>query len=532
MTEASRSWGGPPHPGRPSERPRLTVGVRARILATVLVLTAIGMALAGTAFMLFERRQLVDHLDRVLAADVRQLSASAQTALAGPNPPSTVRDLLELQLNQHLPTNGEVLLALVDATPVFYTQGPFPIDAEPALLDQVTTLGPDAPTQIRQVDTDTAGPVRYVAMQVRIEGRPEVGTLVVAVSLQPTLDQLADSARLYAALSLLALGLTGIGAWIVSGRLLRPLRLLRDAAETISDTDLAARIPVTGNDDVTELTRTVNAMLDRLEDAFETQQQFLDDAGHELRTPITIVRGHLEVLDTDDPAEVQATRALVMDELDRMARLVNDLIVLAQSGRNDFVSPEAMDLHQLLRDVLDKAQALAVRNWVLDCTIHAVAVADGHRLTQAMLQLADNAVRHTDVGDTIAIGGALSRGQTQLWVRDTGTGVSEQDAKRIFERFGRAGGTRGDGGSGLGLSIVAGIAAAHGGRVTLDPTTDGTGARFTLILPLELIRRTAPPPTMAGPSEPPRTQAPADPPRIRPGPPPAPVRAAPPGESR
>ena len=218
------------------------------------------------------------------------------------------------------------------------------------------------------------------------------------------------------------------------------------------------------------------------------------------------MRGHLEVLNAADPAEVQATRALVMDELDRMARLVNDLIVLAQSGRPDFVRLEAVDLDRLLREVFDKAQALADRSWELDSTVPVVAMADGHRLTQAMLQLTDNAVRHTQVEDTIAIGGAISRGQVHLWVRDTGPGVCEQDAERIFERFGRAGGARGDaGGSGLGLSIVNGIAVGHGGRVELGPP-DGGGARFTLVLPLGILHRTASQPEVAGPAP-----APSDP---------------------
>ncbi len=497
-------------PGR-SDSSRMTIGVRARILTTVLLLAALGMGLAGAAFMVFERRQLVDHLDGVLLGDVATFTARAASASASASATAgstTAAELLKAELNQHVPTDGEVLLGMIDGRPAFVTADnrPFAIEDETALIADVAALPADAPTQIRQVNSQSDGPLRYVAVQVRVAGQSEVGTLVAAVSLQPALDRLAASARLYAALSLAALVLVGLGGWVVAGRLLRPLRLLHEAAESISHTDLTSRIPVTGADDVTELTRTVNAMLDRLESAFDTQQQFLDDAGHELRTPITIVRGHLEVLNAADPAEVQATRALVMDELDRMARLVNDLIVLAQSGRPDFVRLEAVDLDRLLREVFDKAQALADRSWELDSTVPVVAMADGHRLTQAMLQLTDNAVRHTQVEDTIAIGGAISRGQVHLWVRDTGPGVCEQDAERIFERFGRAGGARGDaGGSGLGLSIVNGIAVGHGGRVELGPP-DGGGARFTLVLPLGILHRTASQPEVAGPAP-----APSDP---------------------
>jgi signal transduction histidine kinase len=475
---------------------RFTIGVRARILATVLALAALGMAIAGSAFTLFERRQLIEHLDAVLMADVRQFNQYASTVSK-----PTVATILEGALQRHLPADGEVLAGLIDGRPAYINRDPrpFPLENETALISQVAALPADAPSRIGQVESATVGPVRYVAVQVTVTGQAQVGSYVVAIRLQPALDRLAASARLYSALSLAALVIVGLGGWIVAGRLLRPLRLLREAAEGISHTDLTSRIPVTGKDDVTELTRTVNAMLDRLAEAFDTQQRFLDDAGHELRTPITIVRGHLEVLDPADPAEVVGTRDLVMDELDRMARLVNDLIVLAQAGRPDFVRLGRVDLDRLLREVIDKAQALADRCWVLDSTVHALVEADAHRLTQAMLQLIDNAVRHTTPDDVIAIGGVMSRGQIQLWVRDTGPGVAAEDAERIFDRFDRGGTvTREVGGSGLGLSIVSGIAAAHGGWVELDRSGQ-PGARFTLVLPLAVIARTTAPPPWPDP---------------------------------
>jgi signal transduction histidine kinase len=199
------------------------------------------------------------------------------------------------------------------------------------------------------------------------------------------------------------------------------------------------------------------------------------------------VRGHLEVLDQNDPREVSATRALVLDELDRMSRLVSDLIVLAQAGRPDFVRFGPVDLDPLLHDVLDKAEALADRQWILESRLEIMVLADAQRLTQAMLQLADNAVQHTQPGDLIAFGGARSAAAVMLWVRDTGCGVAAEDAERIFQRFGRSGTDRGHDGSGLGLSIVAGIAAAHAGRVKLDRPAAGPGAIFTLVLPLTVI---------------------------------------------
>ena len=150
-----------------------------------------------------------------------------------------------------------------------------------------------------------------------------------------------------------------VGAYVVSGRLLRPIRDLRDTARDIGESDLTRRITATGNDDLTDLTVTFNEMLDRLDSAFSTQRQFLDDVGHELKTPITIVRGHLELMDSTDVDEVTATRELVLDEMDRMGRLVEELILLAKTRRPDFVHLEPTDLGALTDILLDKMRGLA-----------------------------------------------------------------------------------------------------------------------------------------------------------------------------
>jgi two-component system OmpR family sensor kinase len=468
-------------------RRRLTIGVRARILATVLVLAGLGMLVAGAASSVVSSRQLTAAADKDLATEVSEFRTHVAKASADPANSADVRSLLRSALEQQVPMSDQVVLGMVDGAPSFITPGdrPFPLEKETALIARIAALPGDDPIRIRQNITLAAGAIRYVAVQVRVTGKPERGVFVVAISRRPAQHTVIRNAQQYAALSAVALILIAVGGWLVAGRLLRPLRLLRLAARQISHTDLTARIPVSGHDDVTELTRTVNDMLDRLQWAFDTQQQFLDDAGHELRTPLTIIRGHLEVLNARDPLEVTATRDIVVDELDRMARLVDDLVLLARARRPDFVRFEPVDLDRLLRDALDKAQALADRRWVLDGSLRVIVVADAQRLTQAMLQLADNAVKHTTPHDVIAFGSAQDAGDLLLWVRDTGLGVPEADAARIFERFQRSQVSRGADGSGLGLSIVAGIAAAHGGRVTLDHARPG--AKFTLVLPLEAI---------------------------------------------
>jgi signal transduction histidine kinase len=259
--------------------------------------------------------------------------------------------------------------------------------------------------------------------------------------------------------------------------------VLQATAHDITETDLSQRIPETGHDDITALTRTFNEMLERLDRAFGDQRRFLDDAGHELKTPLTVIRGHMELLDGEDPADVEATRLLLLDETDRMARLVNDLIVLAKADRPDFVSPHPVDLGAFTRTVLDKCRALGERRWVLDEAAEVLADIDEQRVTQAMLQLAQNGVKHTRSGGEVGVGSRVEAGRgLLLWVRDDGPGVPHADKERIFDRFTRSVVPEEDEGFGLGLSIVRAIAVAHGGTVLVEDA-ERRGARFVLRLP-------------------------------------------------
>jgi signal transduction histidine kinase len=240
---------------------------------------------------------------------------------------------------------------------------------------------------------------------------------------------------------------------------------------------------VDGTDEVAELGRTFNHMLDRLDAAFTTQQHFLDDAGHELRTPITIVRGHLELLD-EDTDEHRETLALVLDELDRMTRIVDDLLLLAKVEQPDFLQPEQLDLDTLTRGWHTRATSLADRDWKLAHVADLDLMADGQRLTQAVMNLALNAAQHTEAGDTIELGSVVVENSARLWVRDRGPGVHPEDQQRIFERFARGGtGRRRSEGAGLGLAIVSAIAQAHGGNVELT-SRQGGGSTFTIVLPV------------------------------------------------
>jgi two-component system, OmpR family, sensor kinase len=227
---------------------------------------------------------------------------------------------------------------------------------------------------------------------------------------------------------------------------------------------------------------TFNAMLDRLDAAYQSQIDFVRAAGHELRTPLTVATGHLELLG-DDEDERRDVVPLVLDELSRMGRMVDDLQSLVEATGPDFLQPETLDAEVFVHELVAKASALGDRTWRVDQASTGTFAADKHRLTEAVLNLADNAVKHTGAGDVIGVGVALTAEEARVWVRDTGAGVADNEAARIFERFVRGrGAVKRYRGSGLGLAIVQSIAEAHGGRVMLS-SEPGHGARFTIEMP-------------------------------------------------
>jgi signal transduction histidine kinase len=287
---------------------------------------------------------------------------------------------------------------------------------------------------------------------------------------------------------------------LLIGRALGPVIRITRTAAGISHEDLTRRINYSGpNDEIGELAQTMDAMLDRLQSAFEAQERFISDASHELRTPLTIIKGHLQVLDrqeSPDPEFVKQEHALVLDELDRMNRLVADLLTLARATRVDFLRKETIDLDAFLRSLASQGPHLGDRSWSIDALPGDAITADQDRLTQVFLNLMQNAAAHTQPGHVIALGGewkdAQSRadsdgkppkGMLTLWVRDEGVGMTEESARRVFERFYRgAGDTGAEGGLGLGLAIVQAIVEAHGGSVAVASTLQ-VGTRFTISLP-------------------------------------------------
>ena len=173
---------------------------------------------------------------------------------------------------------------------------------------------------------------------------------------------------------------------------------------------------------------------------------------------------------------------MIQDELDRMNRFVDDLLLLVRASRPDFLRPSRSTSTCSPTRSSRRRGCLGDRRWVLEGTGIGLIEADAQRLTQAVTNLASNAVNHTRPGEPIWIGSSLGGAEARLWVRDEGPGIPAEEQRLIFERFARSQSVRGRGGAGLGLAIVKAIAEAHGGRVELDSTL-GSGAEFTIVIP-------------------------------------------------
>jgi len=403
-------------------------------------------------------------------------------------PPESTRELKDFFnafLGQQLPEDDTFLLTFIDGK--FFKSSP---RGRPKVFDRNSELmlnwaKLDKPEEGEVFLPNTpSGDVIYNATPVKIKGKV-AGVFVVAHTVSGERQEVVDAVGVVSQVSIFVMIVASALSWIASGIILAPIRTFSTTARSISESDLSKRIPVRGKDELAEVATTFNEMMDRLQTTFITQRNFINDAGHELRTPITIIRGHLELMGEDDPEEINETVTLVLDELDRVSRFVEDLILLAKAERPDFLQLETVDVHSLTQELFAKAQALGERNWCLDKIGHGKIVVDRQRITQAIMNLSQNATQHTVSSDTIAIGSSLTKGKVKFWVRDTGEGIKQDDQERIFDRFARAAHSRRRSeGAGLGLSIVKAIAQAHNGEVTLH-SEPAKGASFCIILPVE-----------------------------------------------
>lgn len=476
-TDERRSW-----------RRRLG-NIRLRVVVGYVALLAAALAVSTLVIRQVLLARLDDDIDRALVQEVEELRL-----LAGGTDPATgepfgddAQAILDTFLARSIPADNEAFYTLLDGAPYLRT-----FDAPPELFDDDALVDrwASADRPVSGTATTAAGEIRFLATPLTT-GDEASATFVGVHFPGPDRTEISELLRVVAIAGGIVLVASAAVAWSLAGRVLRPVRDLTDTARDITETDLSIRIPVDGDDELAELGRTFNQMLDRLERGFQDQREFLDDVAHELRTPITIVQGHLDLL-TDDPAERDDAVAVITDELDRMSRYVSDLLLLAKAERPDFLHREPIDLGEFAQAVRARVAGLGDRDWLLDEAPplgHTAIVADPSRLSQAILNLASNAVQHTEPGDEIGVGVRVVNGPTgdstvRIWVRDTGPGIDPSTEASLFQRHARGVNSRKGRpeGMGIGLSIVDAIAVAHGGSVDVE-STPGQGATFVVTIP-------------------------------------------------
>jgi signal transduction histidine kinase len=290
----------------------------------------------------------------------------------------------------------------------------------------------------------------------------------------------------------LFLMIAGFGGYGLVRRALVPVAAMINAAEALTFNSPHKRLPVAGTDDqLDELGRTLNRMLERLDIAYQHANRFSADAAHELRTPLAIMRGELEFVSSRSElvAEVVEAATSALDETLRLSQLVENLMNLAVidgiGGKRTHIE---VDLRALAVETIDQMRLLAVVKRVdLHCAAGApvVCLGDRERLKQALVNLIDNAIKYTPTGGRVALDVIAHDGQAVLKVIDNGIGIRAENQHSIFERFFRVDPDRGPGGAGLGLAIVKSICSAHSGSISVE-SLPGAGSTFCVRLPLGL----------------------------------------------
>lgn len=463
----------------------LLFSARTQILAWLVVLISVSIVVSIFTIRQILFAQLLERVQRSLKQEVEEI----QRLIEGQDPETgqpfgdDVASIFDVFLSRNVPENDEFLIALLNGD-VYQTSPlalPEVLSGDSTLLRTLARI--ESPHQDQKVTSSET--IIYLAYPLQTPGMNR-GVFVVAHSLSNQWMEIDQAVWVAAWVIVTVFLVASFLAWLAIGRVLSPLQLLTETAHSIQDLDqtLNRQIPVKGNDEIAELTITFNKMLDRLHASFASQRDFINDASHEFQTPITVIQGHLDIL-SQSLGHHHETIDLVKDELNRMSRLVDDLLLLARAERPDFLNLELVDVSRLTTDLFNKATALAPRNWHLATQASIRMVADRQRITQAMMNLLQNAAEHTHQGDRVELGSQVVGDTVAFWVNDTGVGIALDDQVRIMQRFARVSNSRSKSrGAGLGLSIVKAIAEAHGGQVSVK-SKPGHGAQFSITIPLD-----------------------------------------------
>lgn len=453
--------------------------LRARLLVGVLTLVFAGFVCAGFASVQLLRKYLNDRIDEQLFIANAQL---ANADLSKLRISERERELLNDYVVEFRDANGELDVRFTGSGQRNRPQLP--------TLDPPTVKAlAGKPFHVHSVDQYPDAGFRVLVTE-RPNGQ---GSLVIAYDFSGTAHTMGKFVGIEFVVMLTVIGLCAILGVAVVRVGLRPLTDVEQTAEDIiAGGNLSRRVPelAAPATEIGRLSSTLNKMLAEIEGSVARLRRFVGDASHELRTPVTGIRGLAELYRqgaVTEPSEVAALIARIETEATRMGVLVEDLLLLARLDEERPLRTEPVDLVAIVADVIEG------RPVDLDLIGDAqpMVIGDEDKLRQVVTNLVTNALTHTPAGTPVTVRVGVSEGKALLEVIDRGPGIDKSHVKRVFERFYRVDPARARDhqrtpttGSGLGLSIVAGIVAAHGGTVECVPT-DGGGATFRVRLPLQ-----------------------------------------------
>lgn len=457
--DATPTAGSEPRPTWWSRR-----SLRARLTAATTLVLAVGLALAALLLVWRVQASLLAGLDAATSQQAQSVAAGAEHAPL----PQTLPDAGDgAPLVQVVSSDGRVLAASDDAkgaSRMFSLHG----DDHPVLATRALAHGDDGATGSYRVAAVTAS---------TSSGRV---TVYAALPTAPVSESVAElTGTLAVGVPILVIALAAV-AWLLVGRALRPVELLRRQAADIPASDLERRLRLPApRDELGRLAGTLNDLLGRIQAATDRQRQFVADAAHELRSPIASLRAQLE-LAARHPESHHADPQEMLAEAERLSRLADDLLALARMDASPQRRRQTVDLDDIVL-----AQAHAARGRGLRLDVSAVSpgqvVGDPGALTRMVRNLLANAVRHARGSVAVSLG--RDGTSVMLVVADDGAGIAPQDRQRVFERFTRLDDarTRDAGGAGLGLAIVYEVVRGLGGEVSVGDNRPG--ARFTVRLP-------------------------------------------------
>ena len=463
--------------------------VRLRLTLWYAGVLALALALFASSVYIFVVRTLQSDIDQTLTSYAQQVNQAAAPHIHGSR--LNVRDVRLPRVPRKNPVAPVGIMSVYgDTKTVKAKRGRSSLDYQP-LRVALRTGHRTCVTLASTVGTTTHKmPVKVCADLISHNGKT-VGAFEVVQSLG-YVDEALNRLRLALILGVpFALLLAGAGGWILAGRALEPVDRITQMARSISATDLSRRINLARRDELGRLAGTFDEMIDRLERSFQEHRQLTADVSHELRSPLTILEAQtsLALRRSRTVDEYQQVLSSVQEEVERMSSMLNQLLTLTRADAGEepmHLEPLAVD--SIARPVVDNMMPLADEKGVslsLRSDAEVWVEGDGDRLRQLLVNLLDNAIRHTARGGRIEVTVSRDRNQVVLQVADSGEGILPEDLPHIFQRFYRGDRARGrgTGNSGLGLAIVKWIVDAHGGEIAVSSAA-GRGATFTVRLAL------------------------------------------------